>query len=155
MCQNRIRHWHDFYQQLVLAFLVCQCLYRNAKRQAMISCLTSKTCRIFPVAKVLRVFYCLQELKGEGTLVLKQFAIQCKTLHFLCSLSSLYSRLNTWMKELRDNTSRKGGLPTLPGLYRSTIQPSRRGFYRIHVCEEEDNWRQYIQMPECLSSSVQ
>ena len=37
----------------------------------------------------------------------------------------------------RDNTSRKGGLPTLPGLYRSTIQPSRRGFYRIHVCEGE------------------
>jgi hypothetical protein len=35
----------------------------------------------------------------------------------------------------RDNTSRKGGPPTLPGLYRSTIQPSRRGFYRIHVCE--------------------
>ncbi len=29
----------------------------------------------------------------------------------------------------RDNTSRKGGLPTLPGLYHSTIQPSRRGFY--------------------------
>jgi len=51
---------------------------------------------------------------------------------------------SAWMKELRDNTSRKGGLPTLPGLYRSTIQPSRRGFYRIHVCEEEDNWRQYI-----------
>jgi hypothetical protein len=37
----------------------------------------------------------------------------------------------------RDNTSRKGGLPTLPGLYRSTIQTSRRGFYRIHVCEGE------------------
>ena len=35
----------------------------------------------------------------------------------------------------RDNTSMKGGLPTLPSLYRSTIQPSRRGFYRIHVCE--------------------
>jgi hypothetical protein len=37
----------------------------------------------------------------------------------------------------RDHTSRKGGPPTLPGLYRSTIQPSRRGFYRIHVCEGE------------------
>jgi hypothetical protein len=37
----------------------------------------------------------------------------------------------------RDNTSRKGGLPRLPGLYRSTIQPLRRGFYRIHVCEGE------------------
>ncbi len=45
----------------------------------------------------------------------------------------------------RDNTSGGGGLPipTLPGLYLSTIQPSRRGFYRIHVCEGEDNWRQY------------
>ena len=36
-----------------------------------------------------------------------------------------------------DKTSREGGLPTLPGLYHSTIQPSRRGFYRIHVCEGE------------------
>jgi hypothetical protein len=44
----------------------------------------------------------------------------------------------------RDNTSGGGGLPTLPGLYLSTIQPSRRGFYRIHVCDREDNWRQYI-----------
>ncbi len=43
----------------------------------------------------------------------------------------------------KDNTSRKGGLPTLPGLYLSTIQPSQREFYRIHVCEGEDNWRQY------------
>jgi hypothetical protein len=54
------------------------------------------------------------------------------------------NRLKPWMKEVRDNTSRKGGLPKLPGLYRSTIQPSRRGFYRIHVCEGGDNWRQYI-----------
>jgi hypothetical protein len=37
----------------------------------------------------------------------------------------------------RDNTSRKGGLPTLHGLYRSTIQPLRQGFYRIHVFEGE------------------
>ena len=37
----------------------------------------------------------------------------------------------------RDNTSRRGGPPTLPGLYLSTIQPSQRGFYRIHVCEGE------------------
>ncbi len=44
----------------------------------------------------------------------------------------------------RDHTSGGGGLPTLPGLNLSTIQPSRRGFYRIHVCEGEDNWRQYI-----------
>ena len=32
-----------------------------------------------------------------------------------------------------DKTSRKGGLPTLPGLYHSTIQPSRRGFFRVHM----------------------
>jgi hypothetical protein len=44
----------------------------------------------------------------------------------------------------RDHTSGGGGLPTLPGLNVSTIQPSRRGFYRIHVCGGEDNWRQYI-----------
>ncbi len=44
----------------------------------------------------------------------------------------------------RDNTSGGGGLPTLPGLNLSTIQPLQRGFYRIHVCEGEDNWRQYI-----------
>ncbi len=44
----------------------------------------------------------------------------------------------------RDHTSGGGGLPTLPGLNLSTIQPSIRGFYRIHVCEGEDNWRQYI-----------
>ncbi len=44
----------------------------------------------------------------------------------------------------RDNTSGGGGLPTLPGLYISTIQPSQRGFYRIHVCEGGDNWRKYI-----------
>jgi hypothetical protein len=37
----------------------------------------------------------------------------------------------------RDNTWRMGGLPMLPGLYLSTIQPSRRLFYRIHVCEGE------------------
>jgi hypothetical protein len=29
----------------------------------------------------------------------------------------------------RDKTSRGGGLPTLPGLYLSTIQPSQRGFF--------------------------
>ncbi len=35
----------------------------------------------------------------------------------------------------RDNTSGGGGLPTLPGLNLSTIQPSRRGFYRIlYMC---------------------
>jgi hypothetical protein len=29
----------------------------------------------------------------------------------------------------RDKTWGRGGLPTLPGLYHSTIQPSRRGFF--------------------------
>ncbi len=29
----------------------------------------------------------------------------------------------------RDKTSRGGGLPTLPGLYLSTIQPLQRGFF--------------------------
>jgi hypothetical protein len=29
----------------------------------------------------------------------------------------------------RDNTSRVGGPPTLPGLYLSTFQPSQRGFF--------------------------
>jgi hypothetical protein len=33
----------------------------------------------------------------------------------------------------RDNTSGRGGPPTLPGLYHSTIQPSQRGFFRVHV----------------------
>jgi hypothetical protein len=37
-----------------------------------------------------------------------------------------------WMKEERDNTSRVGGLPTLPGLNLSTFQPSQRGFFRVH-----------------------
>jgi hypothetical protein len=37
-----------------------------------------------------------------------------------------------------------GSINSGTGLYLSTIQPSRRGFYRIHVCEGEDNWRQYI-----------
>ncbi len=38
-----------------------------------------------------------------------------------------------WMKEVLDNTLREGGLPTLPGLNLSTIQPSRRGFFRVHT----------------------
>ncbi len=38
-----------------------------------------------------------------------------------------------WMKEVRDNTSRGGGLPTLPGIYLSTFQPSQRGFFRVHT----------------------
>ncbi len=32
-----------------------------------------------------------------------------------------------------DKTSREGGLPTLAGLYHSTIQPSQRGFFRVHM----------------------
>ncbi len=34
----------------------------------------------------------------------------------------------------RDQTSRGGGLPTLPGLYHSTFQPSQRGFFWVHMC---------------------
>ncbi len=34
----------------------------------------------------------------------------------------------------REKTSRGGGLPTLPGLYHSTIQPSQRGFFWVHMC---------------------
>ncbi len=37
------------------------------------------------------------------------------------------------MKEVRDNTSREGGLPTLPGRYLSTFQPSQRGFLSTYV----------------------
>ncbi len=37
------------------------------------------------------------------------------------------------MKEERDNTWGGGGLPTLPGLYLSTFQPSQRGFFRVHT----------------------
>jgi hypothetical protein len=44
----------------------------------------------------------------------------------------------------RDNTSRKGGLPTLPGLYRSTFQPSQRGFFMVHVCKGRESWRKPI-----------
>ena len=45
-----------------------------------------------------------------------------------------------WMKEVRDKTWGRGGLPTLPGLYLSTFQPSQRGFFRIHtfVCRERE-----------------
>jgi hypothetical protein len=43
------------------------------------------------------------------------------------------------MKEERDNTSGGGGLPTLPGLYLSTFQPSQRGFFRVHLCEGRES----------------
>jgi hypothetical protein len=36
------------------------------------------------------------------------------------------SRLEPWMKEERDNTSRGRGLPTLPSLYLGTFQPLQR-----------------------------
>jgi hypothetical protein len=49
-----------------------------------------------------------------------------------------------WMKEVRDNTSRKGGLPMLPSLYLSTFQPSQRGFFRVHVCKGRESWRKHI-----------
>ncbi len=42
----------------------------------------------------------------------------------------------------RDNTSRKGGRPTLPGLYLCTIQPSQRGFFRVHTFV----WRERVSL---------
>ncbi len=44
----------------------------------------------------------------------------------------------------RDNTSRRGGPPTLPGLHHSTIQPSQQGFFRVHVFV----WRVREPVPE-------
>jgi hypothetical protein len=55
--------------------------------------------------------------------------------------------LKTWMKEVRDNTSREGGLPTLPGLYLCTFQPSQRGFFWVHTCV----WREREPEPEFLN----
>ncbi len=49
----------------------------------------------------------------------------------------------------RDNTSRRGGLPTLPGLYLSTIQPSQRGFFRVHTFV----WRERVPVPEFSNCS--
>ncbi len=61
-------------------------------------------------------------------------------LQVSCVHSAVYTvqylspRISTpWMKEVRDNTWRVGGLPTLPGLYLSTFQPSQRGFFSKHL----------------------
>ncbi len=70
--------------------------------------------------------------------------IVISTEHLKLQLRTQTKGLNMDEGIERDNTSGGGGLPTLPGLYLSTIQPSQRGFYRIHVCEGGDNWRQYI-----------
>jgi hypothetical protein len=40
-----------------------------------------------------------------------------------------------------------GGLPTLPGLYLSTFQPSQRGFFRVHMFVE----REWEPEPEFLN----
>jgi hypothetical protein len=61
----------------------------------------------------------------------------------------------SWMKEVRDNTSRKGGQPTLPSLYMSTFQPSQRGFFRVHVCKGGRVGENIYRVPKCLSSRVQ
>jgi hypothetical protein len=42
-------------------------------------------------------------------------------------------KVGPWMKEVRDNTWRKGGPPTLPGIHLCTFQPSQRGFFRVHT----------------------
>jgi hypothetical protein len=53
--------------------------------------------------------------------------------------------LQAWMKEERDKTWGRGDLPTLPGLYLSTFQPSQRGFFRVHsTCV----WRERETEPE-------
>ncbi len=56
----------------------------------------------------------------------------------------LWIRLQSWMKEERDNTSRGRGLPTLHGLNLSTFQPSQRGFFRVHT----SMWREREPEPE-------
>jgi hypothetical protein len=65
-----------------------------------------------------------------------EFSLQCalstdKSTLVICRASSQYPIHVHYSNGLpmdegreRDNTSRKGGPPTLPGLYRSTIQPS-------------------------------
>ena len=49
----------------------------------------------------------------------------------------------------RDNTSRRGGPPMLPGLYLCTIQPSQRGFFRVHTFV----WREREPVPEFTNFS--
>jgi hypothetical protein len=50
----------------------------------------------------------------------------------------------------RDKTWGRGGLPTLPGLYHSTIQPSRGGFFWVHKCV----WRERKPEAEFLNFYV-
>jgi hypothetical protein len=57
----------------------------------------------------------------------KLFFVQVDDFLADCTMDS------PWMKEARDKTWRGGGLPTLPGLNLSTIQPSQRGFFRVHT----------------------
>jgi hypothetical protein len=54
----------------------------------------------------------------------------------LCTRQVWYAhrKIRPWMKEVRDKTWGRGGLPTLPGLFHSTFQPSRRGFFWVHTC---------------------
>ncbi len=49
----------------------------------------------------------------------------------------------------RDNTSRVGGIPTLPGLNLSTFQPSQRGFFRVHT----SMWRERDPEPKFANFS--
>ncbi len=52
-----------------------------------------------------------------------------------CHITTFLSKGSSgaWMKEERDNSSRGGSLPTLPGLYLCAFQPSQRGFFRVHT----------------------
>ncbi len=44
------------------------------------------------------------------------------------------SLMKPWMKEVIGiRHGGRGGQPTLPGLHLSTIQPSQRGFFRVHT----------------------
>jgi hypothetical protein len=53
------------------------------------------------------------------------------SLYFTCDFEVHVTAMDEGRE--RDHTSRRGGQPTLPGLYHSTIQPSQRGFFRVHV----------------------
>jgi hypothetical protein len=67
----------------------------------------------------------VQERMVQGTYCPKAFVQG----HIGRAGANIVTVLKPWMKEARDKTWGRGGLPTLPGLYHSTIQPSLRGFF--------------------------
>ncbi len=70
-------------------------------------------------------------------------------IHLLFQPRRIYNMCIPWMKEVRDNTWGRGGLPTLPGLNLSTFQPSQRGFFRVHT----SLWRERDPEPEFTNFS--